>query len=318
MLRPEIRSLLADSVLLRDVDIETVEPLIGQCGRMNLARGEVLLEPGTPNSWLYVILSGQLRVYPGGRDLPAQAVLGPGECVGEISLVDGRGASALVIASEPAEVFIIDHDILWSMIELSSAIARNLLITLAGRMRRGNSALVHSQSHNIEFERVSAIDPVTGVHTRQWMLETFPRVVQRSVLDKAPLCLCLLDLDGLAGFNERRGHLMGDTLLRAVCERALETLRVHDLMARADSRAFAVLLPNADLTTGTQVAERLRQVIAATRLPVGDDGSDDGVTVSGGVAPIHPGETLETLLGAAEHALLRAKAQGRNRIEAAG
>lgn len=317
MLRPEIRHLLACSSILRGIPFDAVEPLIDGCGLMTLGRGEALMEPGATNNWLYVILSGQVRVYPGGRDLPAQATLGPGECVGEISLLDGRGASALVIASEPTEVFIIDNEVLWAMTDAAPGIARNLMCILAGRIRRSNQSLVSTQTSNLEFEKTSGIDPVTGLHTRRWLMENFPRVIRRCVTDGVPLCLALLDLDHLAAFNDRRGHLMGDTLLRGIAERLVDGLRFHDLIARSDARTFAILLPSADLDTAERVAHRLRETVAAVRVPIDEDGNDDGITVSIGVATMHPGEALETLLGAAEHALLRAKAQGRDRVELA-
>lgn len=315
MLPPELHTILANCILFDRVDIDHLGHILEGCGRMTLAEGEALLEPGAENHWLYIVLDGELRVYPGGRETPEHAALGRGECVGEISLIDRRGVSALVVASQPSEVFILDHEVLWTLMDLSGAIARNLLTILAGRVRRDNLAIANNHQQSREFARSASVDPVSGLHSKRWVLENFPRFLRRAHHSSQPLCLAMLDLDNFMAFNERHGIALGDMLLHSIAERLAERLRARDLIARYDACSFIVLLPETDIDTAMLIAERLRRVVAATSLPIAaEDSPTDGVTVSCGVALLHPDENLEHLLGAAEYALLQAKSSGRDRV----
>lgn len=318
MLTPEIHAKIAASTLFRNVELEGIQFRLQDCRVMSVARGEALLVPGRPNEHLFIILGGELRVYPGGPQLPEHAVLQAGECVGEISLIDGKNVSATVIAAEPTEVLAIPHDLVWSLVDMADGLARNLLSILAGRMRHDNLALVINQSQSLEFERASSVDIVTALHNRRWLIETFPRVIRRCERDGASLCLVLMDPDRFGDLNQRRGHLVGDSLLRLIAGELMESLRAQDLLARYDGRAIAILLPQADTETGLRIADRLRRIVSETRLQVSEDGGAESITVSCGVAPLRLGDTLETLIAAAEEALRRAKDNGRNRVEVAG
>lgn len=318
MLTPEIHAKIAASTLFRNVELEGIQFRLQDCRVVTVCRGEALLVPGRPNEHLFIILGGELRVYPGGPQLPEHAVLQAGECVGEISLIDGKNVSATVIAAEPTEVLAIPHDLVWSLVDMADGLARNLLSILAGRMRHDNLALVINQSQSLEFERASSVDIVTALHNRRWLIETFPRVIRRCERDGASLCLVLMDPDRFGELNQRRGHLVGDSLLRLIAGELMESLRAQDLLARYDGRAIAILLPQADTETGLRIADRLRRIVSETRLQVSEDGGAESITVSCGVAPLRLGDTLDTLIAAAEAALRRAKDNGRNRVEVAG
>ena len=87
------------SKLFQNVDLEEILDLIEPCERIAMPRGERLLEAGTDNYCLYLILSGELNVYPSGLRLPKHVVLKAGDCVGEMSLIDGNPVSALVVTA---------------------------------------------------------------------------------------------------------------------------------------------------------------------------------------------------------------------------
>jgi len=84
-----LREHLQHSKLFAKVGLESVEHLFEGCERRKLERGDHLLEADAANGHLYLILGGEFRVYLQGRDMPAQAVLVGGDCVGEMSLLDG-------------------------------------------------------------------------------------------------------------------------------------------------------------------------------------------------------------------------------------
>ncbi|MRR49614.1 MAG: GGDEF domain-containing protein [Rhodocyclaceae bacterium] len=317
MLEPGRRKQLAASNLFHQIGLEAIEHLLEHCSPRHLAPGETLLEPGAANHNLYLILHGQLRVYLGAKDLPAHAVLGPGDCAGELSLIDGQGASARVIAAEPTELLAVPHDTLWAMVDQSHGIARNLLHILSGRMRHDNLTLVVSQSRSLEFENAASVDALTGIHNRRWMMEAFPRGLRRCEQDLQPLCLLMADIDHFKRINDVHGHLVGDQVLRAIAHQLAEGLRSQDLIARYGGEEFAMLLPNTSTDEGLRIAERLRAQTAIMRIVQTPGGEGESITLSCGVAPLFPGASLENLIGAADEALLRAKDAGRNRVELA-
>lgn len=308
-----LREHLHHAKLFAKVSLESVEHLFEACGRRKLERGDHLLEADAANGHLYLILGGEFRVYLQGRDMPEQAVLTGGDCVGEISLLDGQPASALVLAAQDTEVLAIPHDVLWSMVDCSHGVARNLLAIISGRVRDSNQALVAMQERSLEFEEAGSVDALTGIHNRRWLQEAFPRAMARCERDQNSLCLILADIDLFRDFNARFGYLTGDAVLRRMAARLADGLRAQDLIARYGGEAFVLMLPQAGLEDALPVAERLRELAA-----VGSGRqTGEGVTLSCGVAQMMPGETLESLISRADAALRSAKENGRNRVEAA-
>ncbi len=308
-----LREHLGHARLFANVSLESVEHLFEGCERRKLERGDHLLEADAANSHLYLILGGELRVYLQGRDMPAQAVLVGGDCVGEMSLLDGQPASALVLAAQDTEVLAIPHEVLWSMVDCSHGVARNLLAIISGRMRESNQALVAMQARSLEFEDAGSVDALTGIHNRHWFLEAFPRAMARCARDEKPLCLVIADIDLFRDFNGRFGYLTGDAILRRMAHRLADGVRPHDLIARYGGEAFVILLPQASQEDALPIAERLRELVAiGSGLQTGE-----GVTLSCGVAQMLPSESLDGLISRADAALRRAKENGRDRVEVA-
>lgn len=308
-----LREHLEHARLFANVSLESVEHLFERCERRKLERGDHLLEANSANDQLYLILGGELRVYLQGRDMPAQAVLCGGDCVGEMSLLDGQPASALVLAAQDSEVLAIPHEVVWSLVDCSHGVARNLLAIISGRVRDSNQALVALQARSLEFEDAGSVDALTGIHNRRWLLEAFPRAMARCARDEKPLCLVIADIDLFRNFNDRFGYLTGDAVLRRMAHRLADGLRAQDLIARYGGEAFVILLPQASVEDALPIAQRLRELVAiGSGLQTGE-----GVTLSCGVAQMLPGETLEALIARADAALRRAKESGRDRVEAA-
>jgi len=314
---PVLRATLVEGGIFNHIDIDAVEHLLDDCGHRVLSVGETLLTPGTENQLLYVVLRGELRVYLSSDEAPPHSVVGVGECVGEMSLIDGQGVSALVIAAVDTEVLVVPQSVLWTLIDRSHGFARNLLVTLSGRMRRDNLTLVATPASSLEFEPAISVDSLTGLHNRRWMTDAFPRSLRRCEQDGAPLCLVLADIDHFKRINDEHGHLLGDTVLRAVAGRLADSLRSPDLIARYGGEQFAILLPQTATDEGLRIAERLRLSVEQMSLAKLTASAVDRLTISCGVAPLALDSTLETLVEAADHALHQAKARGRNRVEAA-
>ena len=311
---PSERTLLARNKLLRDIRLEYVEHMLEDCQVTSLKRGETLLERGQKNSSLYLVLEGELRVYLGGRDLSEHAVLGPGECVGELSLIDGGNSSALVIAAEDTRMLVVPHDKVWLLVDSSHDIAHNLLGILVGRIRNNNLMQVVAPGNALEFEVAANVDGLTGLYNRRWMEDAFPRMILRCERGKAPLCLLRVDIDHFKSIKDTHGYLASDEVLKGVAQILVENLRPQDLLAGLGGDKFAIMLPEAPPDVAMKIAERLSKAVATSSLHIDISNTphitngapvtqDTPVTVSIGIAAMQPGDELASMFAAAEEAL---------------
>lgn len=319
------QELLERNKLFRDICLENVEHVLNTCQTISLKSGETLLESGQKNTSLYLVLEGELRIYLNGLDLPVHAVMGPGECVGELSLIDGGKAAALVMAARDTRLLAVPHEQVWSMVDSSHAIAHNLLSILAGRIRNDNLLQVTTCESSLEFEMASNIDTLTGLHNKDWMSEAFQRVARRYEHSGEPLFLLLVDIDHFKAFNDHHGYLTGDSVLKAVARIMATNLRQQDLLAYLGGDRFALLQPEKSPDGAMRMAERLREAVAAQVLRQGNISEAqaerpalaDHVTVSIGVAEVRHGDTLDSVQAVAVEAMQRAKGDGRNRVKLA-
>lgn len=322
------RMLLERNKLFRDIGLESVERLLKGCQVTTLKSGATLLDVGQKNTSLYLVLDGELRVYLNGRGLPVHAILGPGECVGELSLIDGGNSAALVIAAQDTRMLVIPHELVWSMVDSSNGIARNLLAILAGRIRNDNLLQVTTTEPSLEFEAATNVDALTGLHNKNWMSEAFQRMAQRCERSEIPLFLVLADIDRFKNFNDSYGHLVGDSILKGVSRIMAANLRPHDLLAHLGGDRFAILLPEKSPDGALKMAERLREAAAKPVLRFGKNSSaqaggatqtmqEEHVMISFGVSRVQQGDTLDSVLAAAAGALQQAKTDGSNRVKMA-
>jgi diguanylate cyclase (GGDEF)-like protein len=157
-------------------------------------------------------------------------------------------------------------------------------------------------------------DPLTSLFNRRYLEETLERELRRAERSRGTLGVVMMDLDLFKQFNDTFGHDIGDTLLRDFGRLLQSTVRGGDVACRYGGEEFMLILPEADIETTRQRADRIRE--AAKHLFVAHRGHSVGsVTISAGVAayPEH-GTTGETLVSAADAALYRAKNAGRDRI----
>lgn len=305
--------LTAQNMLFNGVDLVSVEYMLEQCFVRDLATDEALLQPDMPNHHLYLILEGELVVHLAARETMQYTTLIAGDCAGDISLIDGKPPSALVVAARPTRVLAVPQDTVWSLVSQSHGVARNLLEIVARRMRNDNRALITSQNMRMQFERQANFDALTGVHNRHWMSEAFPRALRRGARDQQPAAIMIADIDFFKRVNDNYGHLVGDSTLREVARSMAKNLRPFDMLVRYGGEEFAILLSNTHPADVRMVAERLRNLIAESKIH--HDEISFNVTISIGVAFAQGEKTLETLLGEADKALYRAKEAGRNRVE---
>lgn len=157
-------------------------------------------------------------------------------------------------------------------------------------------------------------DPLTGLFNRRYLDDSLQREVRRATRKTRPLAVLMLDLDHFKRFNDTFGHEAGDMLLRHLGSFLQSYIRADDLAFRYGGEEFVVILPEATLDSARQRAEKL--VKDFKRLDVQYRGQTLGpLTVSVGLAafPEH-GDSAEAVLRAADQALYRAKAEGRDRV----
>jgi diguanylate cyclase (GGDEF)-like protein len=308
----QAKEALSRLILFRGVSIEAIEHLLADCPLVELGAGDVLFRPGELNTDLYLIVDGCLHVHLDSLEKPWIAKLEAGESVGEMSLIDEGETSAFVVAAEVTHLLKVSREILWSMIDVSYGVARNLLAQLTGRVRHDNQLISKGLEQQKMLEQHARLDVLTGLKNRRWLEEVFGRLVQRASQGDGDLSVIMLDVDHFKQYNDRFGHLGGDSALRSVAHTLVEELRAVDLAARYGGEEFVVLLPDTDLAAAERVAERLRRAISAAKVIAHDDQSLPAVTVSLGVAELTAGQSPESFLQQADEALYRAKQGGRD------
>ncbi len=305
--------------LFRNVDLNNraLLALLDLCEYRQLVKGEVILSTEEENRHLYIITRGRLVIRLGEhKDIPL-AMVEPGECVGEMSIVDSSIPSAEVVAFEKTQVLIVEQDILWRMVSVSHEIARNLLYIMSERLRYSNLVVADSLEMQRKYQRYATMDALTGLHNRGWMDDIFDREVKRSERDLLPLATIMIDVDDFKNYNDTYGHLAGDKVLAMVAKSLRKPLRPNDMVARYGGEEFAVMLPETSLENAVTIAERLRRSVSQA-----DPGKLDGkqlpkVTISLGVASRQQKYTLDMLITAADAALYNAKSKGKNCVEVA-
>jgi diguanylate cyclase (GGDEF)-like protein/PAS domain S-box-containing protein len=163
----------------------------------------------------------------------------------------------------------------------------------------------------------SVRDPLTGLYNRRFMEESLGVEIARGRRSSLPVALMLFDLDHFKRINDSFGHQAGDAVLVDVARLFTSRLRTGDVVCRFGGEEFLFLLPGMTLAGATARAEEIRRAVHDLELRA-DEHAVGPMTASVGVAvyPDH-GETADVLLRAADSALYRAKANGRDRVEIA-
>jgi len=298
--------------LFQGVDMVSVEHLLALCEEIDVAAGATVLEEGTCNDAIYIILDGALNVRLGATNARPLLQLGIGACVGELSILSRLNVSAYVNAAEDSRLLVIREEIVWLLIGGSHEFACNLLKTLSGRVRDDNTRLQSSLNAQARYAHASRVDALTGLFNRRWLDEVLDRQCRRCAADGTPLSLILIDIDHFKSVNDRFGHLAGDEALKVVAGHLRRSVRPVDLAARFGGEEFAMLLCGIDLDGAAEIGERIRQDLEGAEI-FGAPG-DPRVTVSLGISELQAFETPLQLLEKADRALYEAKRLGRNRV----
>jgi two-component system, cell cycle response regulator len=176
------------------------------------------------------------------------------------------------------------------------------MVALQMELIEAKNALAHEAMH----------DPLTGALNRRAVFNGLEKELQRSHRKKSPVSVGLCDIDYFKQINDTYGHQVGDEVLRNLVRVIQCNLRGYDLLGRYGGEEFLVVVPDTAGCAEEGFYERLRTQVASfrTATPIGEV----TITVSIGVAGVHNGATVDTILSAADTALYRAKDKGRNRV----
>jgi diguanylate cyclase (GGDEF)-like protein/putative nucleotidyltransferase with HDIG domain len=179
--------------------------------------------------------------------------------------------------------------------------------------------LIHRSLHVPQLEEQARIDPKTRLFNVRHFAAVLAEELSRADRFERPVSLIMADLDLLREVNNSYGHLAGDAVLVEIAEVFRAELREYDVAARFGGEEFAILLPETPADEARQIAERLREKVAARAVEVETSAEPIRVTISIGVASFpQDGTSPNELVHQADLAVYRAKLQGRNRVLAAG
>jgi diguanylate cyclase (GGDEF)-like protein len=172
---------------------------------------------------------------------------------------------------------------------------------------------------NVELQRISSTDSLTGLANRHAYEQRFAELWLQTVKAGECFSAIVIDIDHFKATNDAGGHLYGDRVLARVASLLSQSLRCKDdFAARFGGEEFVVLLPNTCQEGAVIVAERVRKLVEVAGSPALQD---SGVpprlsTVSCGVSSCWPTDSIrrDDLIDAADKALYQAKAAGRNQV----
>ncbi|MGZ3158938.1 MAG: diguanylate cyclase [Burkholderiaceae bacterium] len=309
---------IGDLHLFDGITDPAVASLLADCKVVLVPAGQTVLDNNTKGARLFIVLRGSLGVTQTASearlmDGTVSKIL-PGECVGELSVLDEESNSSSINALEESELLVIEADRLWRLIDESNGVARNMLRLLSFRIRAANAQIRRRHKVGEFYRQLSMVDGLTGLQNRAWLNNHLSTMVTTSHEVGNPLSIIMIDLDHFKKFNDVHGHLMGDEALKSAARVLIDALRPRDFAVRYGGEELMVILPNTNLKASSIVAERLCErmreavVFADLNKPL------PHITASFGVATLAPKQDAEMLMATADAALYRAKDSGRNRI----
>lgn len=192
-------------------------------------------------------------------------------------------------------------------VETFKNVARVLNERITAAITRFGARLVESARHDANT------DPLTGLPNRRYFDAKFSREIERANTHGRSLALAMMDLDFFGNVNRNFGFLTGDEVLRAFVGLATAHVRSLDWIARVGGEEFCLVMPDAGIEIGLQVAERIRAAVEGANIQSPNQ-QRVPLTVSIGVVQMLPLETPAGCMERANKAVREAKATGRNRV----
>jgi two-component system cell cycle response regulator len=193
---------------------------------------------------------------------------------------------------------------------LSPGKLSNIINVVLGEWTR----LQQANATGEKLERLTTLDPLTGLYNRQTILGKLPELINLADRYKEDFSLAMMDIDHLRRINDSYGHLIGDEVLEKVASLIHANIRDADMAGRYGGEEFVIILPKTNLASSWVPAERLRSVIENTEFK-NSAANTFAVTVSQGLVGWERNDDAASLISRADEALCKAKEKGRNRVQ---
>ena len=299
--------------LFKGVNLSSISEQLSACSVRSIEAGEILIARGQTNTNLYLLLSGNLRIYLDtmGENL---IVLEPGSGVGEVSIIDKLPTTAHVVAQTRCQLLVISEEVLWSMVSSSHDVAINMLSLLASRLRDSNGKLAESQEREYKLKYKAVIDSSTGLYNRAWLEEELPKLITESRACKQSLSVVLMEIDDYDMYLQSNGQEAVERTGYWLAQSLLNDLRPVDMAVRISESRFMTILPDTDIATAIQVAEDLRLVMKETTVRTPNGAVLPAFTISAGVYEVSDTDDISSLIEQAETALQTANELGADNV----
>jgi diguanylate cyclase (GGDEF)-like protein len=187
------------------------------------------------------------------------------------------------------------------------------LTTVAELVGQTLSRIQANRRFRAELSEMAVRDALTGLHNRRHLASAIDHELTTARASARSIAVIMVDIDFFKSVNDRFGHAVGDEMLQAIASALHSGCRSTDTIARYGGEEFVIVMPGIDIAKATDRAEALRTLCETTVLatPAGPVSA----TISAGIAMFpESGTSQGELLEAADQALYRAKATGRNRV----
>ena len=178
-----LRGFAENAQIFAGVPQAQIAPILARCPVQTLATGAILLQPNQHNDAIHVLLAGLLHIHLDAADSPDYIAIEPGGCIGELSIIDGKPASAYVVAAAPCSVIRIGADTFWNDLIPLPGVARNLLMVLSDRMRVNNELIIKRLADHLKLEHLRReLQTASGIQASM-LPSRFPLFPERTEVD---------------------------------------------------------------------------------------------------------------------------------------
>ncbi len=209
---------------------------------------------------------------------------------------------------ETPAFLLLDRSLTLTPITPSSDMTMAMMLGMTGSLLIQNLLL---RRRSQRAQKFALTDPLTRLFNRRMGMHALEQAIARSSRDERPLTILMCDLDHFKRLNDTLGHVSGDAALRATADVLRHSVRKADTVCRYGGEEFLVVLPDTTPDEATVLATRMFTAVHARGEELGLP-----VTISIGLTSLREGDTMESVLIRADHALYASKGYGRNRFSA--